>query len=67
MAESTKAVLKNLNHSHLIISLKEFEASGGTEGLAGWGNLDLENWRFPWQRVFEVRMDMTIGELTKPH
>ena len=67
MAESTKAVLKNLSHSNLIVSLEEFEVSGGTEGLAGWGKLDLENWRFPWQRVFEIRMDMTVGELKKPH
>ena len=67
MAESTKAVLKNLSRSDLIVSLEEFRASGGAEGLMGWGNIRLENWRFPWQRVFEVRMDMTIGELKKPH
>ena len=61
MAASTKAVLKNLSQSNLITSLEEFDASGGTEGLMGWGKISLVNWRFPWQRVFEVRMDMTIG------
>ena len=67
MAESTKAVLKNLEKSNLITSLEEFAASGGTEGIAGWGKIQLSNWRFPWQRVFEVRMDLSLGSLTKPN
>ena len=67
MAESTKAVLKNLERSNLITSLEAFDASGGTEGMMGWGKVTLSNWRFPWQRVFEVRMDLSLGSLTKPH
>lgn len=67
MAASTKNVLKNLSDSNLIVSLEKFEASGGAEGLMGWGKISLNNWRFPWQRVFEVRMDMTVGALSKPH
>ena len=67
MAESTKAVLKNLEKSNLITSLETFRASGGTEGVMGWGKVTLSNWRFPWQRVFEVRMDLSLGSLTKPH
>ena len=67
MAESTKAVLKNLEKSNLITSLEEFAASGGTEGIAGWGTIHLSNWRFPWQRVFEVRRDLSLGSLTKPN
>ena len=62
MEESTKAVLKNLSRSDLIVSLEEFQTSGGKAGLRDWGTVSLENWRFPWQRVFEVRMDMTIRE-----
>jgi hypothetical protein len=67
MAESTKGVLKNLERSNLITSLEEFTASRGTEGIAGWGEVHLSNWRFPWQRVFEVRMDLSLGSLTKPN
>jgi hypothetical protein len=64
MAESTKAVLKNFSHSNLIFSLEEY---GTDTGLAGWGEITLANWRFPWQRVFEVRMDMEVSPVTKPH
>lgn len=67
MGESTKNVLKNLGQSNLITSLEAYTASGGTEGIAGWGKISLDNWRFPWQRVFEVRMDMSLGELKRPH
>ena len=67
MAESSKAVLKNLERSNLITSLEAFDASGGTEGMMGWGKVTLSNWSFPWQRVFEVRMDLSLGSLTKPH
>ena len=67
MEDSTKAVLKNLKHSNLIVSLEQYEASEGTEGIMGWGGISLSNWRFPWQRVFEVRMDLTLEPLTKPH
>lgn len=67
MGESTKSVLKNLGQSNLITSLEAYTASGGTEGIAGWGKISLDSWRFPWQRVFEVRMDMSLGELKRPH
>jgi len=67
MKESTKDVLKNLSQSNLIISLEDYETSDGAEGIAGWGEVRLSNWRFPWQRVFEVRMDMTLGELQESH
>ena len=65
MAESTKTVLKNFSRSNMIFSLEEFETGGG--GLAGWGEITLSNWRFPWQRVFEVRMDMELEPLLEPH
>lgn len=67
MDVSTKAVLKNLSSSNLIVSLEQYEASAGKEGVMGWGGISLANWRFPWQRVFEVRMDLTLEPLTKPH
>ena len=67
MESSTKAVLKNLSSSNLIVSLEQYEASAGKEGVMGWGNVNLTNWRFPWQRVFEVRMDLALDPLTKAH
>ena len=67
MANSTKAVLKNLSGSNLIVSLEEYEASDGAKGVMGWGGISLSNWRFPWQRVFEVRMDLVLEPLTKAH
>lgn len=67
MESSTKAVLKNLSGSNLIVSLEEYRTSSGAEGVLGWGAIGLSNWRFPWQRVFEVRMDLSLGALTKPH
>ena len=35
--------------------------------MAGWGDISLSNWHFPWQRVYEVRMDIQLGALTEPH
>lgn len=67
MESGTKAVLKNLKGSNLIVSLEQYEESEGSDGIAGWGGISLSNWRFPWQRVFEVRMDLTLEALTKPH
>lgn len=67
MENSTKAVLKNLSSSNLIVSLEQYRASAGQEGMRGWGDISLSNWRFPWQRVFEVRMDLLLEPLTKPH
>ena len=49
----------------VLFSLEEFETGSG--GLAGWGEITLSNWRFPWQRVFEVRMDMELEPLLEPH
>lgn len=58
MANSTKAVLKNLSGSNLVVSLEQYRATAGAEGIQEWGGISLSNWRFPWQRVFEVRMDL---------
>ena len=60
MAKSTKPLLKNLSGSHLLVGL-----DGGEESLAGWGDASLSNWRFPWSRAFEVRMDIQVNDLTK--
>lgn len=61
MAKSAKPLLKNLSGSHLLIGL-----DGSEESLAGWGDVTLTNWRFPWNRAFEVRMDIQVNDLAKP-
>jgi len=63
MERSTKDVLKNLSHSNLIVSL----SAEGADAWAGWGQVSLSDWSFPWQRVFEVRMEVQVNDLTKPH
>jgi hypothetical protein len=60
MAESTKAVIENLEQSNFISSLDPYEETG-------WGIVALENYRFPWDRAFEIGMDIKLGEFTKPH
>ncbi len=59
MEAAAAAVLKNFSHSNLLTS-----PNGDT---AGWGSISLENWSFPWNRAFEVRMDIQCGTLTAPH
>jgi hypothetical protein len=61
MAASTKAVLKNLSRSNLIISLD------ADEELAGWGEVTLSDWSFPWNRVFEIRMNIDTTPQTTTH
>lgn len=59
MQRATKAVVQNLQRSNFLSSL---------DGAAsGWGSVTLSEFRYPWQRVFEVRMDLTLGGFTQPH
>jgi hypothetical protein len=66
MWDSTKKVLDNFAHSNLIVSLA---ASGNNEAYetVGCGEIAMSDWTFPWNRVFEVRMDITVGALTESH
>lgn len=60
MAQATEAVVKNLERSNFISSLEPYEERG-------WGSVTLSNYRFPWDRAFEIGMDMDIGDFTEPH
>lgn len=33
----------------------------------GWGGIALKNYRFPWDRAFEIGMDIRLGPFTEPH
>lgn len=56
MEQETAAVIKNLERSSLITSLEPY-------GEKHWGGVALENYRFPWDRAFEIGMDIRLGEL----
>ena len=59
MAEATKPVLRNLERSNFLTGPEHTER--------GWGGIALENYRFPWDRAFEIGMDIRLGESTAPH
>lgn len=61
MNDAAAPVVKNLEHSSLLISLKEDAVS------AGWGAIALSNYRFPWERAFEMDMDLAIDPPGQPH
>ena len=61
MAEATAPVIENLERSNFISDLAPNYAE------RGWGGIALENYRFPWDRAFEIGMDIKLGEFTEPH
>ena len=64
MEAAARSVVKNLERSNCIVSLDRSAENGG---LAGWGGVELSNYRFPWDRAFEIGMDLEIGDFTQPH
>lgn len=55
MEKETAPVIRNLERSRFLSSLKE-----GLEERR-WGGVALENYRFPWDRAFEIGMDIRLG------
>ena len=53
-------VLRNLERSNFAVSLEPYEERG-------WGGTALEDYRFPWDRAFEIGMDIQLGAFTEPH
>jgi len=60
MAADTEDVLKNFSESNFISSLDPYRETG-------LGGLTLSDYQFPWQRVFEVRMEISVNDFTKSH
>ncbi len=60
MNTAVRPLIKNLERSNFIVSLAPY-----TE--AGWGGIELSNYRFPWDRAFEIAMDIRLGDFTEPH
>lgn len=59
METAVKDVIKNFQRSNFF-SLEPGEGKG-------WGGVALENYRFPWDRAFEIGMDIRLGAFTEPH
>ena len=62
MEKSTRKVLKNLENSNMIVFLDRNDQS---RGEISWGKIELENYRFPWDRAFEIGMDIRLGNFQK--
>lgn len=60
MDAATAPVIENLERSNFIASLAPYEEQG-------WGGIELTNYRFPWDRAFEIGTDIRLGEPTEPH
>ena len=68
MDEATADVIKNLERSNFLTSLAPSVLSSQTAWTErGWGGLALKNYRFPWDRAFEISMDIQLGAFTEPH
>lgn len=63
METAAAKVIENLERSNFISGVTSGE--GYTE--RGWGGIKLDNYRFPWDRAFEIGMDIQLGEFTEPH
>lgn len=59
MENSTRSVLNNLEHSRWIASLPP----AAEWSLRDWPSLELTGYRFPWDRAFEIGMDILMSPL----
>jgi len=63
MADATEDVIRNLERSNFISALP----STREYAERGWGGIELDGYRFPWDRAFEIGMDIHLGDTTEPH
>lgn len=63
MEECTKPVIRNLESSNMAV-VPDPAPSGDR---IGWGSVLLGNYRFPWDRAFEIGMEIRLGDFTEPH
>ena len=56
MEKETAPVIRNLERSSFLFSISPDEERH-------WGGIALENYRFPWDRAFEIGMDIRLGAL----
>lgn len=63
MEECTKPVIRNLESSHMAV----VPHPAPTGDRIGWGSVLLGNYRFPWDRAFEIGMDIELEAFTAQH
>lgn len=63
MEECTKPVVRNLESSNMAVVAHP----APTGDRIGWGSVLLGNYRFPWDRAFEIGMDIELGAFTAQH
>ena len=61
MEAAAAPVIANLERSNFISRL----TPNYTE--RGWGGVELTGYCFPWDRAFEIGMDIRLGDFTEPH
>lgn len=61
MERETAPVIRNLERSAFLSS---YGWEAGEVEERRWGGVALENYRFPWDRAFEIGMDIRLGEFT---
>ena len=68
MDGATSEGVKNLERSNLLTSLKPDGHSGQPVWEErGWGGILLSDYHFPWDRAFEMDMEIRLGAFTEPH
>lgn len=60
MDDLTPEVMDNLRESNFITSLEPYAE-------AGWGGIELTDYRFPWHRTFELAFNVNVGNATEVH
>jgi len=56
-------VIENLEQSNFISALP----SAREYAERGWGGVQTAGYYFPWDRAFEIEMEILLGEFTEPH
>ena len=63
MDAAVAPVVENLEKSNMISGLPVT----GAYAERGWGGVQVEGYYFPWDRAFEIEMEIRLGEFTEPH
>ncbi len=66
MDEAAEDVIRNFERSNLLVSLAPSYLSS-SYAERGWGGVALEDYCFPWDRAFEIGMDIWLGDFMEPH
>ncbi len=63
MTAAVAPVIANLERSNMIAALPP----AGEYAERGWGGVETAGYYFPWDRAFEIEMEILLGDFTEPH